>query len=117
MTRPLDPVEHALLAQLGSERRGFAAAANMSSEQIRGLPLTPATDVFSLAVLLATLALGRHPLPRRNNDYETCVAIRDHAYQLPGDTPLLRLLRTVIVPDPASRPTARELAAALAALG
>jgi len=90
---------------------------HMSREQVLGARVTPATDVFSLAVLIATLALGRHPLPRRESDFETIVAIRDHAYELPGVTPLLRLLRAAIVPDAAARPTAAELAAGLAALG
>lgn len=79
-------------------------------------PITAATDVFSLAVLLATVALGRHPLRYVETDYAVVQAIRDHAYDVPDDTPLLRLLRTAIVADPAARPTAAELAAGLAAL-
>lgn len=90
---------------------------HMSREQVRGMRLGPPTDVFSLAVLLATIAHGRHPLPPHDSDFDTLQAINHHRHVVPADTPLLRLLATAIVPDPDARPTAAELAAGLAALG
>lgn len=104
-----------------SPTRGFGLTRHrfrhMSHEQVRGLPLSPATDLFSLAIVLATIALGRHPLPLFDSDFDTLVAIRDHRFDLPTTTPLLQLLATAIVPDAAARPTAAALGAALAALG
>ena len=88
----------------------------MSPEQVRGLRLTPASDLFSLAVLIAQLALGRHPLYAVASDFDTLLAIRDCNYDLPATTPLLALCRAMLVPDLADRPTLADFRAGLAAL-
>jgi serine/threonine protein kinase len=90
---------------------------HMSREQVRGMALTPATDLFSLAVMLATVACGSHPLPPFDSDFDTLRAISDHRHVVPGDTPLLRLLRSAIVPDAAARPSLSDFTTALAELG
>ena len=73
--------------------------------------------MLSLAVLLATIALGRHPLPHHDSDFDTLMAIRDLRYDLPTDTALQQLLASVIMSDAATRPTAAQFAVALASLG
>ncbi|MFC9292432.1 serine/threonine-protein kinase, partial [Streptomyces sp. NPDC057052] len=85
----------------------------MSPEQIGGAELTPATDVFSLGLIAAVTATGRHPY---GDGGAITLATRIAATEqrqpdLSGYPDGLRpLLEGCLAPDPAARPTPAELA-------
>lgn len=76
-------------------------------EADRGAPLTPAADVWALAVLVLTLLLGDNPFLRAAP--ADTAAARSAPLQLPADElrfppALTVLLRKCLSPDPAVRP-------------
>ncbi|MEU8651281.1 serine/threonine-protein kinase [Streptomyces sp. NPDC048737] len=85
----------------------------MSPEQIGGAELTPATDVFSLGLIAAVAATGRHPY---GDGGAITLATRIAATEqrqpdLSGYPDGLRpLLERCLTPDPAARPAPAELA-------
>jgi Tol biopolymer transport system component len=89
----------------------------MSPEQIRGEPLTPASDLFSLGVALLELTTGRHPFCEET-PASTALAIgaREVEVRVPpiaGGQQFARLLRSMLEKDPSLRPTAAAAAAQL----
>jgi serine/threonine protein kinase len=74
--------------------------------------LGPPADVFGLAVTLYTGLTGTRPYPPCEDRWPQLTAAPD---PLPRRTPhaLAEVLRSGLDPDPASRPTARDLAVAL----
>ncbi|RJL33271.1 serine/threonine-protein kinase [Bailinhaonella thermotolerans] len=84
-------------------------------EQVRGLPVTPAVDVFTWGCLVAYAGTGRHPYGE--GDALTMAARLLHATPDPGrlPAPLDGLVARALDPDPARRPSAGELLLALAA--
>lgn len=91
----------------------------MSPEQARGEPVGAASDLFSLGVVLYELATGRHPFAAASQ-----VGVL-HAIAVQPPVPLARLNPEIPAPlealilqmlekDPRLRPTAAEVAAALA---
>ena len=93
----------------------------MSPEQIQGKPLTGASDVFSLGVVLTELASGRHPF------LQDTAALTSKAIQTsePGwltadeckvGEPLGSLLRSMLAKELERRPSAVMVAARLAAI-
>jgi len=91
----------------------------MSPEQIQGKPLTGASDVFSLGVVLTELASGRHPF------LQDTAALTSRAIQTsePGwvtaneckiAEPLGSLLRSMLAKEPGQRPDGAAVALELA---
>jgi tetratricopeptide (TPR) repeat protein len=56
-----DPTE-----PLTGERAVLGTPAYMSPEQLRGEPVDPRSDIFSLGILMYELVTGRHPFPAEN---------------------------------------------------
>ncbi|MFF0474860.1 bifunctional serine/threonine protein kinase/MFS transporter [Streptomyces sp. NPDC004284] len=91
----------------------------MSPEQVRGLELTPASDVFCLGAVLVYAATGRLLFGA------TDTGLGAHLFRIAEDEPdltgvpdsLLDLVRECLHKDPAHRPTPAEVAARTAADG
>ncbi|MFJ5901555.1 serine/threonine-protein kinase [Streptomyces sp. NPDC093064] len=85
----------------------------MSPEHVNGGSLSPATDVFSLGLVAAVAATGRHPY---GNGAAVTLASRiaNSEFRPPDLTgypePLRPVLERCLAVDPASRPTPAELA-------
>ncbi len=86
----------------------------MSPEQARGQIITPMSDLFSLALLLAEIAQRRHPLAAIPNAFEVLRAIIAGNYELGAKTPLAALLAEALVADPGRRPSLASFRARLA---
>lgn len=88
----------------------------MSPEQVRGLELTPASDVFCLGAVLVFAATGRLLFGA------TETGLHAHLFRIAEDEPdltgvpasLLDLVRACLDKDPAARPTLPEVAAGTA---
>jgi len=89
----------------------------LSPEQTMGEPLTPASDLFSLGIVLHELVAGTHPFLREETDDERVMAaIRAGKLSLPDtvDRGMAQIIRKALTPDPDSRyRTAGEFAGAL----
>ncbi|MGW1514975.1 bifunctional serine/threonine protein kinase/MFS transporter [Streptomyces sp. NPDC002394] len=91
----------------------------MSPEQVRGLELTPASDVFCLGAVLVYAATGRLLFGA------TDTGLSAHLFRIAEDEPdltgvpdsLLDLVRECLHKDPARRPTPAQVAARTAADG
>lgn len=91
----------------------------MSPEQVRGLELTPASDVFCLGAVLVYAATGRLLFGA------TDTGLNAHLFRIAEDEPdltgvpesLLPLVRACLAKDPAARPTPQEIAARTAGDG
>ncbi|WP_052808891.1 MFS transporter [Streptomyces natalensis] len=85
----------------------------MSPEQVRGLELTPASDVFCLGAVLVYAATGRLLFGA------TETGLNAHLFRIAEDEadltgvpePLLDLVRACLAKDPAERPTLQQVAA------
>jgi serine/threonine-protein kinase len=92
----------------------------LSPEQAEGRSATPASDVYSLAVVLFECLTGRRPYVADTPVAIALAHVRDPVPELPEDVPLglATVTRRALAKDPAERyPDAGAFAAALAALG
>ncbi|WP_143590226.1 serine/threonine-protein kinase [Thermoactinospora rubra] len=82
-------------------------------EQVRGLPVTPAVDIFAWGCVVAYAGNGRHPFGQGS-----VLTLASRVVNTPPDlgalpAPLNELARQATAMDPASRPTAQDLVLAL----
>lgn len=95
----------------------LGSAGWMSPEQVSGGQVGPASDVFSWATTMAYAATGRSPYGTGRPD-AIAYRVRHEAPDLTGvPTPLAALLEAALAKDPATRPTAPQVADALDAMG
>lgn len=87
----------------------------MSPEQIEGQRLNPATDIFSLGLVLFELVTGKHPFPAKS-PVETAKAILTTSPPPPSSInldlteSLNAFLIGMLARDPAQRPSAKQVA-------
>nr|WP_234478889.1 serine/threonine-protein kinase [Streptomyces sp. MBT65] len=92
----------------------LGSPAYMSPEQAKSLPVTAASDVFSLGGTLYFAATGRHPF-EGEGDYEVLVAVCTRDADLPEvPEPVRSAIADCLRKDPAQRPTAARLVTQLA---
>lgn len=96
--------------------------AHASPERARGEPPTPASDLFSLGILLFELLTGESPVARPNVERtRRALALLDTPPALPGGRAppqLADVVRSLLEPDPARRPaSAARVHEALLAAG
>ncbi|MFI5802657.1 protein kinase [Streptomyces sp. NPDC051561] len=91
----------------------------MSPEQVRGLHVTAASDVFCLGSVLAYAATGRQPFGATGNGlHAQLFRIAEEEPDLAGvPQALLGLVRECLHKDPARRPTPQQIAARTATEG
>ncbi|WP_078532908.1 serine/threonine-protein kinase [Streptomyces hokutonensis] len=93
----------------------LGSPAYMSPEQVKSLPVTAASDVFSLGGILYFAATGRHPFDGES-DYEVLVAVCTRDADLTAvPEPVRSVIADCLRRDPAERPTAAQLVARFAA--
>jgi alkyl hydroperoxide reductase subunit AhpC/predicted Ser/Thr protein kinase len=99
------------LAELGQGL--FGTPRYLSPEQVRGEPSTPASDLFSLGVILFELATGKIAFPGANllQVLDQIRSVEPEALAADVSEPFAALLRALLIPDPARRTiTMREVA-------
>ncbi len=103
--------------QQTGERQVVGTVGHMSPEQAAGLPTTPASDWYSVGVILFESMTGRLPFEGRSDDIlaakrtQAAPAPASIVAGLPDD--LVRLCEQLLSRDPAKRPTGREIIAIL----
>lgn len=88
-------------------------AAYLSPEQARGADLGPASDIYSLGLVLLECIKGAVEYP--GSAIESAVARLHRAPEIPADVPAewVSLIRSMTALDPMDRPTAADLETAL----
>ncbi|MEU8249772.1 serine/threonine-protein kinase [Nonomuraea sp. NPDC048916] len=81
----------------------------IAPERLRGQEGNPASDLWSLGMLLYVAVEARHPM-RRDTPIATLAAVLNGQVPPPRQAgPLTNVLRALLTPDPAARPGAAEL--------
>ncbi|GMH92212.1 hypothetical protein TL16_g12279 [Triparma laevis f. inornata] len=83
----------------------------MSPERISGQEYSYPSDIWSLGVCLATIALGKYPFPTSSGYWGVVQAIQDSPPpQVPGFSPSMQdFLNACLSKDPRERPSASQL--------
>ena len=94
----------------------MGTAAFLSPEQALGKPLTPASDIYSLALVLIECLTGERVFP--GSGVESAAVRLTTDPEVPADVsgPWQALLRDMTAREPGDRPTAADVAARLRAL-
>lgn len=122
----LDTEGHPMITDFGIARlvdttrvtaTGFmvGTAAYLAPEQVRGEPISPATDIYSLGLVLLECVTGRREYP--GGALEAAVARLHRPPATPDGLPkpLAGLLRRMTADDPGQRPSAASVAESLEA--
>jgi eukaryotic-like serine/threonine-protein kinase len=89
----------------------------MSPEQVQGKPISSASDIFSLGLVLYELTAGEHPFAS-DSSVQTAYSIATKPFALPVNRPtnqlttprLEKLIVAMLVKDPTGRPSALTVA-------
>ena len=108
IARALDTMAETGLTRTGSV---IGSPGFMSPEQVRGEPVTPASDVFCLGAVLAYAATGRQPFGTADSGVHALLfRIAEEEPDLTGlDGWLRELVTDCLAKDPARRPTVASL--------
>jgi serine/threonine protein kinase len=93
--------------------QAFGSPAFMSPEQAMGLPVTSASDIFSLASVIVFAATGRGPFGTGAASDVLYRVVHDEPKIPPLPAPLDRLVRQALSKDPHARPSAAAMYATL----
>ena len=104
-------IDFGIAARARAEVKVFGSPGHMPPEQMAGETLTPATDLFAVAVLLMEAWSGRAPFRRATP--EACDEAMRAPHPRPGDidprlVPLNELFANAMALDPAARPPDAE---------
>ncbi|MET7967769.1 serine/threonine-protein kinase [Micromonospora sp. NPDC005305] len=95
----------------------FGTPAYVAPERLDGAPAQPATDVYSLGVLLFETLTGQPPYPADTWEQLSAALAEDAAPTLDGvpglPAPVAEICLRCLARDPRRRPTARQVAAVL----
>ncbi|MDL9980989.1 serine/threonine-protein kinase [Microbacterium sp. ASV49] len=94
----------------------IGTASYMSPEQVAGWGLTPATDIYSLGLVLLECLTGRREFEGNPVEAASARLARDPEIPVRLGSPWWELLRAMTARDPARRPTAEEVVSRLSRL-
>jgi serine/threonine-protein kinase len=103
---------------MGTRGRGMGTPTYMSPEQVTDAPLTGASDVYALGLVLHRMLTGRVPFQGARSMATLAARVDATPPPLEGDFPaaLVELCARMLALSPDQRPTARQLSEALSAL-
>ena len=90
-----------------ASRRPFGTWGYFSPEQARGEPVTCASDIFSLGVVMLECLLGRHPTASHQSELEE--GFRATSFKLGANADLLNMLDRMLFQRPTFRPIPADL--------